>query len=298
MLALCAAALALETVQLSKNAFALPETFTHEHAQALIDEVNSKQTSWVAGHNARFANATRAFIMRHMGVLKTDQKFVPVKDIEAAIGLPSDFDARTQWSNCASISEVRDQAACGSCWAFGAAEAMTDRICIASKGAQTPHISTEDLMTCCQTCGMGCDGGYPAAAWSHFKTVGLVTGGQYGTKQGCQPYALPHCDHHVTGKYPACGNEGPTPACKSSCIAGYNKTYIQDKHFGASAYSVPSDADKIATEIMTNGPVEGAFEVYADFVSYKSGVYKHTTGQLLGGHAIKVLGWGVEDGQG
>ena len=26
------------------------------------------------------------------------------------------------------------------------------------------------------------------------------------------------------------------------------------------------------------------------------GVYKHTTGGVLGGHAIKILGWGEEDG--
>jgi len=27
-----------------------------------------------------------------------------------------------------------------------------------------------------------------------------------------------------------------------------------------------------------------------------SGVYKHVSGSVLGGHAIRVLGWGVEDG--
>jgi len=45
---------------------------------------------------------------------------------------------------------------------------------------------------------------------------------------------------------------------------------------------------------MTNGPVEAAFTVYADFLPYQSGVYQHVTGDELGGHAIKILGWGVE----
>ncbi len=40
----------------------------------------------------------------------------------------------------------------------------------------------------------------------------------------------------------------------------------------------------------------GAFTVYADFPSYKSGVYQHVSGSELGGHAIKILGWGVENG--
>lgn len=35
---------------------------------------------------------------------------------------------------------------------------------------------------------------------------------------------------------------------------------------------------------MTNGPVEAAFSVYEDFLTYKSGVYQHTTGDFLGGH--------------
>ena len=27
-----------------------------------------------------------------------------------------------------------------------------------------------------------------------------------------------------------------------------------------------------------------------------TGVYQHVTGEMLGGHAIKILGWGVENG--
>lgn len=46
---------------------------------------------------------------------------------------------------------------------------------------------------------------------------------------------------------------------------------------------------------MTNGPVEGAFTVYEDLLQYKEGVYQHTTGKMLGGHAIRILGWGVEN---
>ena len=37
---------------------------------------------------------------------------------------------------------------------------------------------------------------------------------------------------------------------------------------------------------MTNGPIETTFKVYDDFLSYTGGVYYHTTGRSLGGHAI------------
>ena len=39
-----------------------------------------------------------------------------------------------EWSECQFIREIRDQGACASDWAFGAAEAITDRICIATNG--------------------------------------------------------------------------------------------------------------------------------------------------------------------
>jgi len=51
------------------------------------------------------------------------------------------------------------------------------------------------------------------------------------------------------------------------------------------------------TEIFQNGPVETAFTVYSDFVTYKSGVYRHTTGSPLGGHAVRIVGWGVLNGE-
>lgn len=98
---------------------------------------------------------------------------------------------------------------------------MSDRICIASKGAQNAHISAEDLvgmdfisfnmfilmidifflyLACCDECGFGCDGGFPQSAWEYYMNPGLVTGGNYNTKQGCEPYTIPACDHQYAFK--------------------------------------------------------------------------------------------------
>jgi cathepsin B len=265
--------------------------------QRLINKINSAHLTWKAGPT-KFSSWSKSAIEGLMGVLPDyleKLKSMPKIRHEVPNAIPDTFDASVQWPNCPSIKEVRDQGACGSCWAFGAVEAMTDRICIASKGAQNFHISAEDLVDCCSECGFGCEGGYPQVAWEYFKSAGLVTGGNYNSKEGCEPYTIAACDHHVNGTKAPCGSIQPTPDCAKKCIAGYPKTFTQDKHHGKSAYAVDSDVKQIQTEIMTNGPVEAAFSVYADFLPYKSGVYKHTTGQLLGGHAVKILGWGVED---
>ncbi|XP_070534323.1 cathepsin B-like [Ptychodera flava] len=261
----------------------------------LIDYINSINTTWKAGVN--FEGVSVKYVKGLCGALKEDpSKKLPVKVHPLNVLLPDTFDARQQWPNCPTIKEVRDQASCGSCWAFGAVEAMSDRYCIASNGQVNVHVSAEDLLCCCGfQCGDGCNGGFPSGAWEYWVNTGLVSGGQYGTKQGCSPYTLPHCDHHVSGKYQPCGDIVPTPKCVKSCEEGYNVTYENDKHFGSTSYAVSSDVNQIMTEIYKNGPVEAAFTVYADFPSYKSGVYQHESGEALGGHAIKILGWGTED---
>lgn len=266
--------------------------------QEQIDLVNSLESTWVAGHNfGKYISMD--YIKSLCGVLDNpnfNDKF-PVKRYEDLGDLPTSFDAREKWGSvCPSVKEVRDQGSCGSCWAFGASEAMTDRICIHTNGASKPHISAEDLATCCSSCGFGCNGGYPLSAWQYFQDTGIVTGGPYDSNAGCQPYLIPSCDHHVPHSKNPCKGDLPTPECKHTCRSGYNASYSDDKHFGVSAYSVDSEPTQIMKEIMTNGPVEGAFSVYSDFPNYKSGVYQHVSGSMLGGHAIKILGWGEENG--
>jgi cathepsin B len=171
---------------------------------------------------------------------------------------------------------------------------MTDRHCIQSGGKNQPHISADDMNSCCWWCGSGCDGGDPGSAWQFWTQTGVVDGGNYGGG-GCDPYSLPGCDHHLNNSANPCPtNEYPTPACRTTCEN--SEQWAAATHFGSSAYQLPTDPTSIMTEIMTNGPVEAAFTVYEDFLSYKSGVYQYTTGQELGGHAIKILGWGVDNG--
>lgn len=147
---------------------------------------------------------------------------------------------------------------------------MSDRICIASGQKSQVRLSTRDLLSCCGKleCGFGCDGGMPHGAWKYFKNTGIV-------EEDCQPYPFPKCDHHTSGKYEPCGKIQPTPKCEKTCVTSEHD-YKKDLHTGKLIYSVPSKMEDIQTEILTNGPVEASFQVYPDFLTYKSGVYSHT----------------------
>ena len=159
------------------------------------------------------------------------------------------------------------------------------------------HVSSENLLTCCRSCGFGCNGGFPGAAWNYWLHKGLVSGGQYGSHEGCQPYQIKPCQHHVNGTRGPCEEGVRTPKCHHTCEnAEFKVPYEKDKTYGRKIYSVKPNVNQIQLELMTNGPVEAAFTVYEDFPNYKSGVYQHVIGKPLGGHAVRILGWGEEAG--
>jgi len=268
-------------------------------SDALIQHINNDiKPHWKAGRNFH-PETDMGYIRSMMGALKEPKKVklpIQTRDL-TGLRIPDNFDAREKWPNCTSLKEIRDQGGCGSCWAFAATEAMTDRLCIATNGESKFRFSAENLVSCCgilSLCGFGCNGGFPSSAWRYWVSHGIVSGGAYDTHQGCQSYEIAPCEHHTPGPRPNCTN-GRTPKCHKSCDSGYKVPYKQDLHFGSKSYGVSSNVEQIQAEILMHGPVEAAMLVYDDLLLYKSGVYHHVKGFRLGGHAIKILGWGVED---
>lgn len=127
-------------------------------------------------------------------------------------------------------------------------------------------------MVSCDKGDMGCGGGQLPMAWKYLTSTGIVT-------DSCMPYAA--------------GN-GTKPACSSKCAD--SESFARSK--ASSAYAI-NGVTNMQKEIMTNGPIQVAFKVYKSFMSYKTGVYKKHLWELLpeGGHAVKIVGWGVESSQ-
>jgi len=67
--------------------------------------------------------------------------------------------------------------------AISVTSAINDRICIKSKKNITAYYSPQKMLSCCDDCGDGCNGGYSGAAWQYWTKRGLVTGGDYGSNE-------------------------------------------------------------------------------------------------------------------
>ncbi|KAF4687936.1 hypothetical protein FOZ63_024242, partial [Perkinsus olseni] len=231
--------------------------------KSFVDEINSMQTTWTASaEQGRFRTMALRDIKRLCGSFlnRTENLKEKVYPPEELRNLPASFDARDRFKDCAGvIGHVRDQSDCGSCWAFATTEAYNDRLCIKTGGKFTKLLSPGHMASCC----------------SIF--------------HGCLSFGC-------SGGFPA-GYQ--SPYCSTSCRnSKYSTTFDKDRHYVEERY--PHwflKTSSVKKEIMTNGPVSAAYIVYEDFMSYKSGVYKHTKGSIVGLHAVKIIGWGEENGE-
>lgn len=293
----------------------------------MIDLVNNNpKSSWKAGLT-RFSHQPVGASKSLCGVKEGHKELLQQKVASGEIrmvkasgkAIPEEFDSAKNWPKCAKvIGDIRDQSNCGCCWAFGSASAASDRLCIATDGARQVPLSAEELCFCSNF--NGCGGGFPASAWSYISSTGLVTGGQqnftlskgkdpdpFAGEGYCSSFSLTHCHHHgpqgddpfPAEGAPGCPSQGSARCpkkCDSWSKAPHN-VFSEDKHSFSGRTATFSSADAIAEAIMANGPVTASFTVYSDFENYAGGIYEHTSGSQLGGHAVRIVGFGTENGK-
>jgi C1A family cysteine protease len=175
-------------------------------------------------------------------------------------GLSSTLD----WRNAGGISyvsPVRDQGACGSCWAFATTAGLESQVMIAG-GGMAIDLSEQILVSCS---GMGsCSGGSSASASTYIRDVGLPL-------ESCFAYT-------------ASNN-----ICSNACLNWQDSTYsISSWHRAGGSTSA---VDSLRNAIYAYGPVVATMYVYNDFYSYRSGVYSYTAGSYVGAHAVLVVGY-------
>ena len=175
----------------------------------------------------------------------------------ANITFPEWFDPRHRWHWCPTLSQIRDQGMCGSCWAHGVTEALSDRYCTMAN--ITTSFSAHDVSFCCKGCGAGCGGGDPEKALKYLNATGAFT-------STCVPYD--QGDHRSHHPWP---QPKGTDKCPAKCED--SETLAASRHKGTIPYNVPLNKTAIMLELMVNGPSGNQMTVYGDFGSYKGGVY-------------------------
>lgn len=281
--------------------------------------------TWRAGSSPRFHNKPLGWSKSLCGL-----KSGAAEDLEQAVRrgvahevtltglLPSHFDAAERWPVCAKvINDIRDQSNCGCCWAFGPASAASDRLCIATDGAMQVPLSAQELCFCARD--EGCGGGFARTSWKYILEHGLVTGGQqvvngsrnpdaFAEQRFCSKFSLPHCHHHGPQREDPFAPEGDdacpevrpseSPSCPQSCDADADQlhgSFWQDRYrLDGGVVAVHRDASTMALSLVRDGPLSSALEVHEDFENYVGGIYQHTFGRFVGGHVVRVVGFGVD----
>lgn len=180
--------------------------------------------------------------------------------------VPDTYDFRKEHPDC--LLGIRNQLSCGSCWAFSGTMTFQERLCLHSGGAIKVVLSPQDSISCDKR-NNGCNGGFLSRTWQYFVGTGVVD-------DDCFPYS---------------SGEGDVENCIGTCKNG-----AEWKKYKCSRYTYYTRPASIKKELVENGPLQVGFDVYSDFMSYKSGIYVHKSGVKEGGHAVVLLGYGNEEG--
>lgn len=230
-----------------------------------VEQQNTKPgATWTAELN-HFADLTEEeFTAKYLGYeAQTTETGLgtPFKSSRSETNpLPETID----WRKEGATTPVKDQARCGSCWAFAATGAMETAYFL--QYGELVNLSEQQLIDCSKRYGNhGCSGGLPDFAFKYVKDHGLVTEDEY-------PYAA------------------KDQRCKTQQTVD---PAIQLKGFK----DIASQKYEDLLEAVGEGSV--AIGVHAqNFMMYKSGIFRDDKCAQQGlNHGIVLVGYGEENGE-
>ncbi|MFZ2448524.1 MAG: C1 family peptidase [Syntrophobacteraceae bacterium] len=165
------------------------------------------------------------------------------------------------WTDYDFVTPVKDQANCGSCWAFATTATLESQVAMTT--SMLVNLS-EQVLNSCSGAG-NCGGGYVDRASSFIRDTGLPI-------EECFPY---------TAKNTLCSG--------AACADWETDTYrVTSWHWVA---TTSPTVNSLKTALNTYGPLVTTFDVYEDFYSYQSGIYSYVYGGYEGGHAVQLVGY-------
>jgi C1A family cysteine protease len=234
---------------------------------AIIEEHNAKGLSYTLGHN-QFSDLTwEEFQAFHMGTLFLNRSPKNSERVHLT-GIGAEIADAKDWVTDGAVTPVKDQARCGSCWAFSTTGSVEGAYQIAS-GTLT-SLSEEDLVQCDHNGDQGCQGGLMDNAFEWIEKNGIAS----------------------EEAYPYTSGAGVTGTCDTAKSA---KPVVTITGFS----DVPAgDEDALKSAVATQ-PVSIAIEAdKSAFQLYKSGVLdSDACGKKLD-HGVLLVGYGTDSGLG
>jgi C1A family cysteine protease len=232
--------------------------------QTLRAKLNAAHAGWVAGE-------TKVSVLSHddqkrlLGSNFPDQTdfFYPRKKVTTYGN--SSWDWRSVGGKNYA-SPILDQGRCGSCVAFASIAQLETQMNITRKTMDSPWAFSPQHLFACG--GGACEKGWmPYSALSFLQSNGVPD-------EACFPYTS--------------GAVGDDVSCSRTCTDAKSRSQKIVRYATTSFFFASTAGLKRALE---KGPLLATMTVYEDLMFYKSGVYQHTTGKALGGHAVVIEGW-------
>lgn len=180
---------------------------------------------------------------------------------QMAFAYPGSFDLRNVGGKNF-ITSVKNQGGCGSCVAFGVAATVEGTL---RRRTNNPTLAVDyseaHLFYCyAKSQGRTCaNGWWPGKALDAFKDGGVVD-------EACFPYTAGDQACNLCSGWQA----------RVTKIDGWHRI---------------TSASDMKDWISTKGPLVACYTVYQDFFAYRSGIYRHLTGNAVGGHCVCCVGY-------
>lgn len=235
----------------------------------VIDKHNSEGHSWTMGVN-QFADMTpkefQALQTLLPSTLGTEESTAHRRYVRSNSTNPSSIDWRTQGV----VTDIKNQASCGSCWAFSTVVSLEGQVAI--KSGKLTSFSEQDLVDCVKdvsieggSCCDGCQGGLMDAAFQYM--VDKQNG--YDNTESSYPY---------TGTDGSC-------AFNPSATAGVPITGFTDIAQG--------DENSLIDAVANVGPVSVAVNANMFWQFYSGGIFSPLFCDKSGlNHGVAVVGYG------
>jgi cathepsin L len=222
--------------------------------QRFVQEHNSKDSSFKVAMN-KFAAMTPAEYKSMLG-------FKPIIRKNKAVAMEGKNAETLDWRSKGAVNAIKDQASCGSCWAFSS--------CMGAEGAywlstgKLLSLSESNLVDCVTTC-YGCDGGLMTYAFDY---VISKQGGKF----------------MLESDYPYKAVQNSCKFSSSKAVAGISK-YVE--------VSEGSTSD-LQAKCEKYGPTCVAIDAgLSSFNLYDSGIYDDSSCSSTElNHAVGLVGWG------